>query len=126
ATFTIERDGAPLGLEAELVIDGRTVTCPVPSNGVGFTTCDADVSVSAYERQTCSQQQTSDASCVGTGHFVQEFMVRGTPATVATSLRSAGPVVAERVFQPSYDVFQPGGPQCGPGCKYSGNSWTLP
>lgn len=111
-----------------LELDGRLVECPAPAAG-SSATCDADVTVEARERVSCTEEARDGArvlTCVPTGAFEEVVTIRGTPAAVRVTARSADGFVAERTFQPTYQTSRPNGPDCEPACRQWSEIWTLP
>jgi hypothetical protein len=123
-----QSSGAALGLAADLVIDGRAVSCPALS-GTDRATCDSTVVASSYELQSCTDSTSGSVvteTCVGTGNYALRITITGTPKLVDISLRGTTAPVAEQTFQPQYTSAQPNGAGCDPACSQAFATWTLP
>jgi hypothetical protein len=119
--------GTRPNLAADLVIDGRAVSCPAPGTGTQVT-CDSGVTVSSYELQACTESQSGGMAmetCVGTGTYAERIVLVGAPKVVSVSLRSSTVTVAQQDFQPAYVSNQPNGLGCDPICKQATATWTI-
>jgi hypothetical protein len=129
--FTIQiqlADGARPHLTADMVIDGRAVSCAAPTDS-STVTCDTGVSVWSRELQSCTQSQSGTVvmeTCVGSGVFAETIVVQGSPKSLSMSLLNGTTSVAQQTFQPQYESNQPNGPGCDPICKQAATTWTVP
>jgi len=110
-------------LAADLVIDGRAASCLAPML-TASTTCDSGVMVGLRELETCTTEILNP--CSGTGIYVEDLVVTGTPKSVIVSLRNGTTIIAQRTFEPHYKDNEPNGPGCPPVCKLAMASWSVP
>ncbi len=120
--------GATPVFAADLMVDGRSISCPAPAQGA-IVTCDASVSIRSYEQHSCTQSvsgNTASQTCLGTGVFGERIVIAGAPALVSVALRNDSSVVAQQTFQPSYAQSQPNGPGCDPICRQASVALAVP
>ena len=125
------------GYELVIVADGQTHACSfvlpddLPVQGSVHTIeCTPPMSASLQAELICTEARGASSVSQTCAPIAGEFVLRALVQTTAPELelrirRDDVPLLAQTLM-PSYEIFQPNGPDCEPTCRQAGIEVTLP
>jgi len=120
----------------EVLADGVSLSCTFtfPSDPTGsaayvYAPCPSGLMVSVSPELACADVR-SDSAVTRTcdpvpGRFMESISLSGTPGQVHAWQYLDDAAILDAAAAPSYQNYQPNGPECGPGCRQAAVAWTL-
>lgn len=132
AQISVSVSGVPAGTHTVTVtVDGVTTSCsfqfpPDAATLARGVTCSGSAYVGLTAAQTCQSAGGSETCQPVPGQYVESVTVFGTPQSIQVQQTVGGTVVLDEDLTPSYQSYQPNGPDCPPTCQEASVQWTIP